>query len=338
MASTHARSVGASIALVPTTDLPIEELRTYRPDVPEPVDFDRFWAETINESRALGGPVEFAIAKTPFTELEVLDLTFPGFAGEPIRAWIAKPQGNEPRPAVLEYVGYNGGRGLAGERLHWAAAGYVHIVMDTRGQGSEWGSGGDTPDPHGSGPAAAGFLTRGIGHRTSYYYRRVFTDAVRMVDAARSLPFVDPNRVAVTGISQGGGISLAVAGLSDGLVAVMPDVPFLCNFRRSVDIAPGRPFAEISTYLGVHRDQERQVFDTLAYFDGVNFARRASAPSLFSVALMDEIVPPSGVFAAHNRYAGADSELIVYPFNNHEGGQFQHWHAQAAWLGARLAH
>jgi cephalosporin-C deacetylase len=89
--------------------------------------------------------------------------------------------------------------------------------------------------------------------------------------------------------------------------------------------------------LGVHRDQERQVFDTLAYFDGVNFAKRATAPALFSVALMDEIVPPSGVFAAYNWYAGEDRELKVYPFNNHEGGTFYQWHAQAAWLGERLA-
>ena len=322
---------------MPITDLAIDDLRRYRPEVPEPADFGQFWTDTIEEARAAGGNVQVSAASTPFTELEVLDLTFPGFAGEPIRAWITKPLGDEPRPAVLEYIGYNGGRGLAGERPHWAAAGFVHILMDTRGQGSEWGSGGDTPDPHGSGPAATGFLTRGITDPISYFYRRVFTDAVRLVDAAKSLPFVDPTRITVTGGSQGGGISLAVAGLSEGLVAVMPDVPFLCNFRRSIEIATTTPFIEVARYLGVHRDQEQQVFDTLAYFDGVNFAKRATAPALFSVALMDEIVPPSGVFAAYNWYAGDDRELNVYPFNNHEGGHSFQWHAQVTWLRALLA-
>lgn len=322
---------------MPITDLAIDDLRRYRPEVPEPADFAGFWAGTIDESRAAGGPLLLGSVQSPFTQLEVLDLTYPGFAGEPIRAWITKPLGDEPRPAVLEYVGYNGGRGLAGERPHWAAAGYIHIVMDTRGQGSGWGSGGDTPDPHGSAPATAGFMTRGIGDPNEYFYRRVFTDAVRLVDAARSLPFIDPARIAVTGGSQGGGISLAVAGLADGLAGVMPDVPFLCNFRRSVDVAPGNPFAEIATYLSVHRDHETRVFETLAYFDGVNFAKRATAPALFSVALMDDLVPPSGVFAAYNWYAGDDRELTVYPFNNHEGGQFHQWHAQAAWLAERIA-
>ena len=44
----------------------------------------------------------------------------------------------------------------------WAAAGYAHLVMDTRGQGSTW-SVGDTPDHDTTGaPAHPGFMTRGI--------------------------------------------------------------------------------------------------------------------------------------------------------------------------------
>ncbi|GAA4073786.1 hypothetical protein GCM10023065_30520 [Microbacterium laevaniformans] len=50
----------------------------------------------------------------------------------------------------------------------------------------------------------------------------MFTDAVRLIDAARTLPRVDAARIAVTGGSQGGGITLAAAALSEGLVAVMP--------------------------------------------------------------------------------------------------------------------
>src|SRR5690606_14262402 len=107
-------------------------------------------------------------------------------------------------PAIVEFVGYGGGRGLPGTRLFWPSAGYAHILMDTRGQGSAWGGGGDTADPHGSGPAAPGYLTRGIDDPATYYYRRVFTDAVRLIDAVRTLPAIDPERIAVTGGSQGG--------------------------------------------------------------------------------------------------------------------------------------
>src|SRR5690625_5610593 len=46
---------------------------------------------------------------------------------------------------------------------------------------------------------------------------------------------------------------------------------------------------------------------------------------MFSVALRDVICPPSTVFAAYNHYGSATDadparEMVVYPYNNHEGG------------------
>jgi cephalosporin-C deacetylase len=321
---------------MPHSDLPLEELRAYRPDVAEPADFDAFWAETLSRSRAAATEPLLQTTATPFEAFEVYDLTFSGFGGDSIRAWITKPPGDEPRPAVIEFIGYNGGRGMPGERLHWAAAGFVHVFMDTRGQGGGWGSGGATTDPHGTGSSFGGFMTRGIESPDTYFYRRVFTDGVLLVDVVADLPFVDAARVSVTGGSQGGGISLAVGALADGVAAVMPDVPFLCHFRRSVELTPEPPFTEIARYLGVHRDRDAQVFATLSYFDGVNFARRATAPGLFSVALMDEVVLPSSVFAAFNHYAHEDRAIEVYGFNDHDGGQLYQWYQQHAWLTARL--
>ncbi len=321
---------------MPYSDLPLDELRDFRADTLEPGDFDRFWADTMGEARAHRGGAELKRADTPISELVVEDLTFPGFAGEPIRGWITRPRTQERRPTVVEYIGYNGGRGVPGERLAWAAAGYVHVLMDTRGQGSGWGSGGDTPDPHGSGPSVPGFMTRGIEHPANYYYRRVFTDAVRLVDAVQELPFVDGDRIAVTGASQGGGIAIAAAALSPTVRAVMPDVPFLCAFRRAVERTPQPPFSEIARYLAVHRGQEDTVFSTLSYFDGANFAKRITQPALFSAALMDDIVLPSTIFAAYNRLASSDRHIEVYAFNGHEGGQLHHWATQARWLAERL--
>jgi cephalosporin-C deacetylase len=318
------------------TDAPLDELRAYRPELPVPTDLDDFWRDTLATARTQGdAPVLTPIA-APFSEVVVEDLMFPGFGGEPIRAWVTRPLGDRPRPAVIEYVGYNGGRGLPGEKLAWAAAGYVHIVMDTRGQGSGWGNGGDTPDPHGSGPSTAGFMTRGIHSPQTYYYRRVFTDAVRLVDTAGVLPFVDAERIAVTGASQGGGIAIAAAALSDSVKAAMPEVPFLCDFPRSITKTPAPPFTEITRYLSVHRDEAETVLRTLTYFDAATLARRIGVPTLFSVALMDEIVLPSTVFAAYNHVPADDKTIEVYPFNGHEGGAFHHWHRQVQWLATRL--
>jgi cephalosporin-C deacetylase len=300
--------------------------------VREPADFDDFWSSTIADARRQDAPPELARVDTSLKLVEVFDVTFPGFAGEPVKAWLTRPAGVEgPLPAVVEFNGYGGGRGLPGERLGWATAGYAHLFMDTRGQGSMWGSGGQTPDPHGAGPASAGFMTRGIQDPATYYYRRVFTDAVRAVDAVRSLPGVDADRVSVCGGSQGGGIALAAGALSDRLVAVMPDVPFLCHFERSVGLTDSDPYQEVVRYLAVHRGSDDRVFETLSYFDGANMAKRADASALFSVALMDTVCPPSTVYAAYNRYAGP-KHIEVYTHNNHEGGQAYQWAAQARFL------
>jgi cephalosporin-C deacetylase len=162
-------------------------------------------------------------------------------------------------------------------------------------------------------------MTRGIEDPDTYYYRRLMTDAVAV------------DSVAVQGISQGGGLALAIAGLVPELVAPMPDVPFLGHFRRALDVCENNPFQEITRYLSVRRSAVDQVFATLSYFDAVNFAKRANAPAFFSVALQDLTCPPSTVYAAYNHYA-AEKEMVVYPFNDHEGGLSHQKLAQIAWL------
>jgi cephalosporin-C deacetylase len=178
-------------------------------------------------------------------------------------------------------------------------------------------------------------MTMGVEHPDTYYYRRLMTDAVRAVEAVRSLPTVAVDSVSVQGVSQGGGLALAVAGLVPDLLAVMPDVPFLCHFRRALDVSETNPYEEITRYLSVRRQTVDQVFTTLSYFDAVNFARRANAPALFSVALRDLTCPPSTVYAAFNHYA-ADKEIAIYPFNDHEGGLTHQKLAQIAWLDRKL--
>ena len=85
-------------------------------------------------------------------------------------------------------------------------------------------------------------------------------------------------------------------------------------------ISVAAPYAEIISYLRVHRDKLDRVFNTLSYFDGVNLASRATCRALFSVGLMDQICPPSTVFAAFNNWGGDDKQISVWPYNQHNGG------------------
>jgi len=318
---------------VPFPDLVPPALAAYQSGVETPADFTAFWERTLAEARAIGGAVQMARAHTTLRAVEVFDVSFPGFGGHPVKGWLVLPAGHEGRlPLVVQYVGYGGGRGFPHELLHWAASGYAYFRMDTRGQGSGW-SVGDTPDPVGSTPSLPGVMTKGVLDRHDFYYRRVFTDAVRAIDMLAGQDFVDGGRIAVCGGSQGGGIALAAAGLDSRVAAVMPDVPFLCDFPRAVRVALRDPYLEIARFLAQHRDKTEAVFETLRYFDGVCFARQARAAALFSVALMDEVCPPSSVYGAFNAYAGAEKTIHAYEFNNHEGGGPFQERAQMAWLG-----
>lgn len=320
------------------TDLPLEQLRAYRPDLRVPDDLERFWTGTLAEARRHPCLLRCERVETGLTTLDSYDVTFGGFGGSPVRAWLTLPAGtgtDARLPVVVEFVGYGGGRGRPHDHLLYASAGYAHLLMDSRGQGAGW-SPGHTPDPDTSGgPRHPGFLTDGIEAAETYYYRRVYTDAVRAVDAAKELPGTDPDQVAVLGNSQGGGICLAAGALADGVRAVLPAVPFLCDMRRGSLVAGRGPYLELAAYLRVHPEHVDRTFDVLGYFDGAVLAQQCTAPALFSTALMDGTCPPSTVFAAYNAYAGP-KEIKVWEYNEHEGAMSAHTPLRLAWLRDHL--
>ena len=326
-------------------DLPLDELRTYRPELTTPSDLGDFWERTLDETRAHPLEAQFRPHTSHLQTVEVLDASFAGYDGQRVAAWLILPrQRTGLLPCIVEYVGYGGGRGLPHEWLAWSAFGYAHLVMDTRGQGSAWRT-GVTADrtPADADPHAPGFLTLGLPDRDRYYYRRLIMDACRAVEAARESPHVDPQRVILHGHSQGGALTVAASVLrgwllGDPVAAALADEPFLAHFRRAAEIAGDGPYPEIVTWCSTHRDRAEEAFAMLAYFDIAVLAQHAVAPALFSVSLRDDVCPPSTVFAAYNRYGeagGADKDIRVWEWNEHEGGEAFHRLEQVSWLTSR---
>jgi cephalosporin-C deacetylase len=289
-------------------------------DVPttqtEPADFDRFWADTIAETRA--HPLDLTVTPhaTGLAVIDVFEVAFRGFGGTRIHAWLRVPRGVPGAlPGLVQFFGYGNGRGHALRDLRWAAAGYAHLVVDARGQGHGT-TDDDRPD---GGPSAGGFLTRGLRSPEEYYYRGVYADAVRAVEAMRALDVVDAGRVGVVGASQGGGIALAMAGLVPDLRAAIIQAPFLCELDRAALLSREHPYALLTQHFADRRLEVPAALDTLRYFDGVNLARRATAPALLSTGLQDGIAPPETVLPAFTAYAGP-KQIVLWPYNGHEAG------------------
>lgn len=314
----------------------IERVRATRSRVTPPPDLGAFWSATLDAARALSGPVRVEPVRAGLALVECADITFTGHAGEPVRAWLHRPAGaTGVLGCVVRYLGYDCGRGLPHQVPPTVLAGYAVLTMDNRGQGAGCGWVGATPDSGGLRAEPGGHLVRGIGDRDGYYYRRLVTDAVRAVDTARTLPGIDPDRVCVSGTSQGGGLALAVAGLVPGLAGVLANVPFLCEIPLGVQLATEPPYTEIAALLANDPGLAEAALRTVAHVDAAVLVRTATAPALFGVALRDRVCPPETVYAARHAYGGP-ARIVEYPFNDHEDGRHRQDADQLAWLLATV--
>ncbi len=301
---------------MPWYDLPLERLREYRTSTVEPTGLDEWWAGRISEARAAARPPQIVKHEPDlYQPVEVHDAEFSVAGGDRIKAWYLRPQAATPAtPVIVKFIGYGGGRGVPAEHVLLPALGYAVLVMDSRGQGGRWPSGatGDGAD----GPETSLVMTRGIASPETYYYTRIFTDAALAVDAALALS--GASTVAVTGQSQGGALALAAAALRADVVSLChADVPFLCDIQRAITLAAHAPYTEVPEFLDRNVDLIGAALETLKYVDCALLARRIAAPALVSVSLMDDICPPSTVFAAYNEIPGAAKEIAVYPYSGH---------------------
>ena len=283
---------------MPFFDLPLDELRAYAPDLPEPDDLDAFWAATLAETRAHDLAATFEpVDDRPGRHRDVRrDVRRASAAPRSGAGSTGRPGPSGPLPAVVEYLGYGGGRGLPHERTLFAQAGYVHarhgharpglglVARRHAGSGRRWRAGrSGLPDPW---PGRSG--------------RPLLPPRCSPTRSARSRPRrrstgSTPARIAVTGRSQGGALSLAVAALAPERDRrdCAPDVPFLCDIERAIGLVDTDPYAEVARYLAIHRDQvSTALCARSSYVDVARLGRRATAPALFSVGLMDDICPP----------------------------------------------
>jgi cephalosporin-C deacetylase len=298
--------------------MPLEQLQQYGGINPKPDDFDAYWDRAIAEMRAVDPQLSITPASFQVPFAECYDLYFTGVRGARIYAQYVKPkQAKEPHPAIVQFHGYAGNSGDWTSRLGYAALGFSVLAMDVRGQG------GKSEDTGGvKGNTLRGHIIRGADdHPDNLLFRHVFLDAAQLAGIAMELPEVDPKRVAASGASQGGALTLACAALEPRIARLAPVYPFLSDYRRvwEMDLAKDA-YEEIRDYFRKFdptHEREDAFFRQLGYIDVQHLAPRIRGEVLMGVGLMDTITPPSTQFAAYNKIT-APKRFVVYPDFGHE--------------------
>jgi cephalosporin-C deacetylase-like acetyl esterase len=157
--------------------------------------------------------------------------------------------------------------------------------------------------------ACPSVFLHGAPDPTAYHFHSVFLGIDRAIDYLTTRPDWNRKQLVLEGASQGGWLTLVMAGLkNDKVTAAAAGVPFLSDLGRSYGSASG-----FIKQLNAMQGAEALV----PYYAGVNFARFIQCPVILSVGYLDSSCFPSSVYAAYNVIPSADKKLYVGPLAGH---------------------
>jgi cephalosporin-C deacetylase len=279
-----------------------------------PDDFDAFWADVLGQAAAV--PLDLELVPDPLRtsgEVEVFQVFYTSLERVRIAAWYCRPTRRAERmPAIMLLPGYQMDPPIPKE---WARKGYVALSVAPRGK---------LRSDRQFNPGYPNLLTHNIVDRHTYAYRGFYVDTWRGVDVLLSRPEVDPARIGVTGSSQGGGLTITTAAMRPEVRAASAGAPYLCGFMDAIALTHTYPYEEINDYLRLHPDRRGAVEETVAYFDGINFAERIACPIIVNIGLQDNVVPPETGRSLFERIGSRDKRLYAYDGHGHEAGRYRH--------------
>ena len=271
------------------------------------LEIQTFWKETLSQAAAIPLDAEVIPApnqSTPWITTYAVRLT--SWEGIKIRAWLSVPNlGSKTYPALLTTPGYGGDIEIHTDVV---MHGFVLLTLYPRGQGEskkEWQM------------AAPTQLLHHPLDRNKFYYRGGYVDCLRGIEFLATRPEVDPDRIGIFGISQGGGLTLATCAL-DALASTRrvkiasAHVPFLCNYLVAIRTATTGPYEHVQKYIKENPATARQYLDTLSYFDPISLADSIACPVLMSAGLKDMTCPEDTIRPVFDAIKTKKS-FVVYP-------------------------
>lgn len=297
----------------------IQDLHNYLPPLTiDRKDADHFWDTKLAEFADKPLNTEMKKADSPLIGVDVYEVSYEGFDDTRIRGWYLVPVilEQEKYPCIVIYQGYTCDKGLPERYAAWLLLGYAVFAVDTRGQGGETGN-----HLNYEAGGSKGWITQNILWKDRCYYLAMTVDAVKAVEWVYGRNEINPQKIAVIGGSQGGGLALITTALSDKVSLSIADIPNMCHMDFGIMNSTGS-LTEVAEFVKRHPEQLETVLHTLSYFDIMNLALRIHVPVYMSVGLKDTVCWPETVFAAYNRISG-EKGIEVHPFTGHEVGEYQ---------------
>jgi cephalosporin-C deacetylase len=286
----------------------------YQSKVTKPADFEAFWQGVLQQAAAI--PLAAEVVPDPMrtsADIEVFQVFYDSLDHVRIAAWYCRPtQRAERTPAILFLPGYQMDPPIPKEL---ARRGYIALSVAPRGK---------LRSNRQFNPGYPNLLTYNLVDRHTYAYRGFYVDTWRGIDFLLSRPEVDPTRLGVTGTSQGGGLTICTAAMRPEIRAAAAGAPYLCGFMDAIALTHTYPYEEINDYLRQYPNSRAAVEETLAYFDGLNFADQITCPIIVNIGLQDNVCPPETGYALINKIAAADKRLYTYDGHGHDAGRYQH--------------
>jgi len=281
----------------------------FKPATERPKDFDDFWNSEKKALRALPMVIKSQTLNESAPGFMVSDMEINCTGPKPARGYFAKPITAKPHslPIVIYFhaAGVNGSwcRSEPGNALRYAKMGEGVLAFDLNAHGMLNGQ----PDAYYNdleNGALKDYATSGLENKNDCYFRGMYLRLIRTIDFLTSQPEWDGKRILVIGESQGGGQSLAAAGLDPRVSAVVATVPAMCDWGGTLIGRKGSwPYPFSTKY------NREKMLATMPYFDIVHVLKGSTATLVVEIGLIDNSCPSSAVFAALNQAAG---EKIIY--------------------------
>ncbi len=274
-----------------------------------PKDFDAFWEKALADARLIRlNPTKRLLAERCTKDMNVYEVSYSNDSySSKIYGILSVPVKPGKYPALLRVPGA-GVRPYTGDT--YTAPGKA-IILEIGIHGIPVTLDQKVYDDLGYG-ALRNYSFTNLDNPNENYYKRVVTGAVRGVDYIASLDEWNGKTLGVTGASQGGFLSLAVAALDKRVTFLAAVHDAMCDYESELNgVAGGWPH-----YFIYDKTPSLQKLNGVRYYDGVNFARRIHVPGWFSFGYNDEVVPPTSSYGLYNIYPGP-KQVSVYQMTGH---------------------